>query len=844
LPRLPVAAFAAFVVAPFASAQVPLMEVERLAGGTTGAFGEPIVQFFGAPVPNATLALSVGGAPPLAPGVLALSTQVLAVPVPFVGGLVHLSPLLLLPFVCDTTGYASHVVAPTFVDPALVGIDVVLQALVDDASVASGAVLSDAVRLRIGARSDIFVGRAHATALEPLRIFPADLDADGREELVVTGNETGLLFVHRVADDGGLAIIGTHPVGSTPTRIAFADFDGDGHLDAVVTNFNSRTISQLRGTGDGSFEAALNYTVGSRPFGVAVGDVNGDSFVDVVVANSNADTVSVLRGTAAGTFLPATTINVAVEPREIALADINGDGALDLVIAHAAATGLTVHRGFGNGNFGPSNIPGAVNQVTSLHVLDFDGDSDVDIVALASIGTALAYLSGNGNGTFAPVQSTTVSQFSSGALIVTDMTGDGTSDALYGPGSVFTIRPGSTSGSPFGSPTTYSPGGLSNGIAAVDVNADERLDVLVARSQVDVLTVHLADENRAFDTAPVTGLGVGPDRVQTADFDGDGLLDIVTAFAAPDRVVVRLGLGDGTFGPEISQATVADPAPAVLTDFDGDGETDLVVTSSDGFGSVVHLGAGDGSFAPGVPLAVPVTQFVLDVVDFDADGVPDLLTSVPATGGGVLFALRGDGSGGYQQLSSLQLTETANAIELAHLDDDDLLDLVVVYFVIDTVTVHLGSGIGQFAPASTTLFVGDWPNSVTIEDLDLDGFRDLVVPCKQFNTVSVFYNDGAGAFTSLTQLRGVGGPPNVVCADLDGNGVLDLAAGQLGPSEERFLVKVFLGIGGRQFAEPITFWSPVWSDQLVGGDFDDDGRADLGVVTVGSNGLMTVLLGR
>jgi hypothetical protein len=380
-----------------------------------------------------------------------------------------------------------------------------------------------------------------------------------------------------------------------------------------------------------------------------------------------------------------------------------------------------------------------------------------------------------------------------------------------------------------------------NGTAAVDVNADGRLDVVLALAQIDVLSVYSADEGHGFRAAPDTPIGAFPAPVHVADLDGDGRSDVVTTLGAAGPVVARLGLGDGTFGPEITQTTVVEPGTPVLTDFDGDGEFDLVVSSASGSGSVVHVGGGDGTFAPGTPLAIPPAQIVLDVVDFDLDGVPDLFTLTPATGGGELRALRGDGSGGYQSLSSLQLADSASAIELAHLDGDGLLDLVVAYFVIDVVDVHLSSGVGRFAPPSTSLLVGDWPTSVTIEDVDLDGHRDLVVPARDFGTVSVFYNDGAGAFDALTQLRGVVAPTNVACVDLDANGVLDLAVGQSGPSNGREFVRVFLGRGGREFAEPSSFWTPVWASQVVDADFDADGRADLGVVFVGSNGRVAVL---
>src|SRR6516165_2071432 len=54
-----------------------------------------------------------------------------------------------------------------------------------------------------------------------------------------------------------------------PNSVAVADLNGDGRVDLVVANDSSNTVSVLLGNGNGTFQSAVNYSVGSFPAGVA-----------------------------------------------------------------------------------------------------------------------------------------------------------------------------------------------------------------------------------------------------------------------------------------------------------------------------------------------------------------------------------------------------------------------------------------------------------------------------------------------------------------------------------------------------------------------------------------------
>ena len=82
--------------------------------------------------------------------------------------------------------------------------------------------------------------------------------------------------------------------GINPNAVAAADINGDGKLDLVVTNSVSYTVSVFLGNGNGTFAAKQDFTTGGYPNSVVVADLNGDGRLDLVLANRFSDTVSIL----------------------------------------------------------------------------------------------------------------------------------------------------------------------------------------------------------------------------------------------------------------------------------------------------------------------------------------------------------------------------------------------------------------------------------------------------------------------------------------------------------------------------------------------------------------------
>src|SRR5215467_1631114 len=63
---------------------------------------------------------------------------------------------------------------------------------------------------------------------------------------------------------------------ATAWAVQTADVNNDGKLDVVTVNRSAGTISVALGNGDGTFAAPRSFAAGSYPRALAVADFNGD----------------------------------------------------------------------------------------------------------------------------------------------------------------------------------------------------------------------------------------------------------------------------------------------------------------------------------------------------------------------------------------------------------------------------------------------------------------------------------------------------------------------------------------------------------------------------------------
>jgi hypothetical protein len=140
----------------------------------------------------------------------------------------------------------------------------------------------------------------------------------------------------------------------------------------------------------------------------------------------------------------------------------------------------------------------------------------------------------------------------------------------------------------------------------------------------------------SFDPAPGSPFAAGelPQSVVVADVNGDGRLDLAIANSASNDVSVLLGDGSGGFKAEPGSPFAAGEVPqsVAVGDFNDDGRQDIAVTHVSGDMSVM-LGDRSTSFkaSPGSPFAASEVPMLGQVVttDFNGDGRQDLASAGP-----------------------------------------------------------------------------------------------------------------------------------------------------------------------------------------------------------------------
>ena len=315
--------------------------------------------------------------------------------------------------------------------------------------------------------------------------------------------------------------------------------------------------------------------------------------------------------------------------------------------------------------------------------------------------------------------------------------------------------------------------------------------------------------------------GSEPNTVAVADFNRDGKADIATVNEGNGTVSILLGNGDGTFASPVSYSIgdAGDLESLAVGDFDGDGKLDLVVGGGP-TNVFVLLGNGDGTFGPPVSFQAGGSASDVAVGDFNGDGKLDVAVSNSAYD--TVGILLGNGDGTFQPPVTYPAGGRAEYVAVGDFNGDGKLDLVTAnaYNPPEGISVLLGNGDGTFQPY-LYYQAGTTPQSLTVADFNGDGVLDIAAGNAGDSTISVFVGNGDGTFQSQKVYPAGTMPLWEASGDFNGDGKLDLAVSGEGSTS------VLLGNGDGTFQAPLEFLGGTAADSVAVADFNRDGKLDL-----------------
>jgi len=196
----------------------------------------------------------------------------------------------------------------------------------------------------------------------PYEAAIADLDGDGKPDLAVANSDNGTVAIYQNVTPTGVIATNSFapridlPGGIAIGTIAAADMDGDGKLDLVAGAIQNDSIGVYRNLGDGglltsnSFAPRVDFATGYWTHTVVIADFNGDGKPDIGVVGELPSVMSIFQNASTpGSFTssslaPRVDFSTGYNAWGIAAGDLDGDGRPDIVFCNAYDSNIQIYQ--------------------------------------------------------------------------------------------------------------------------------------------------------------------------------------------------------------------------------------------------------------------------------------------------------------------------------------------------------------------------------------------------------------------------------------------------------------------------------------------------------------------
>jgi hypothetical protein len=331
------------------------------------------------------------------------------------------------------------------------------------------------------------------------------------------------------------------------------------------------------------------------------------------------------------------------------------------------------------------------------------------------------------------------------------------------------------------------------------------------------------------------------------DFDGDTKLDLVIANGDAKRISVLFGDGKGGFDIATNAKAGRSPHSLAIGDLDGDKKPDVVVLNALE-GTISVLANRGGKLADHEVQGQAPNADAVRLVDLDGDGFLDAAFLQRTDKGSALTAYFGDGKGHlWQRAEVMPIDVSASSgdlsgdLRIVDLDGDGSLEAIVAdpeggkvaLVPIEKLPGGSAHGPGVAFGKARAIDVPTSPRALALLDAQGDAHLEIAValgsPGKRLGVAILrTKKDAIGAlvleecgFIPLDE-----GALAIAAADFDGNGFTDLAV-LVEKSESDRAFRVLYQASDRTWSVSERTSTSLRAYALRAGDIDGDGRPDI-----------------
>ena len=210
----------------------------------------------------------------------------------------------------------------------------------------------------------------------------ADVDGDGRADLIVAEPESGQLSVYLQQADGTLASPKKFPSLAGVSQIAVSDWNGDGHPEIFLLSHDENAVAVTQFDKNGRLPFPTPLPLDGKPLALAVGALKPGAKPTLAILVDKDGVRSLVTRTADGkTATQKLSDSFKSNPTTLAIQDVNQDGLADLVVLIPYEK-IKVLLQKKNGTFDEVDVdpPGGAMEQPWLASADVDGNGKSELL--------------------------------------------------------------------------------------------------------------------------------------------------------------------------------------------------------------------------------------------------------------------------------------------------------------------------------------------------------------------------------------------------------------------------------------------------------------------------------